>query len=733
MDNDLNRSAERIADSEETRARSSGFGTTKQGRAIERQFREQLTDVIMANRKAPARRERAVWAALRGIEIADLTLRLLTAGVTVAAGLGVDDDGDKNFRDIALWISRNLISSRNRGLAFQVGVWGIDQLCSLPIFELRDDGILELVLTDELDTLLDDTLVRAIVANPLLTPSAIPPQPWTGVRKGGLPSCHWAQPPLIRDHHPSIEDAARKAIGTGRMKPLLDAIHALQTVAFTINMPVLHFLRRMERPPLPPPPDERMLTPGRYWHAKKKHSKALAEQTAWDLIVATAEAMPERFWVPLNIDFRGRIYPIPHFNFTRDDRVRGLFLFADGKPIGKEGLLWLKAHVAARADGVAWSNHTGPRLSELDFAQRVAWTNANSELLLKIGKAVLNGDDPATLDWALPKEECIQFIAACVELVQAWDNSEYETRLPLTFDASCSGLQHLCAMTRDEEGGRYVNLIPSEETDDSDVAYQVADDFYRRVAYRVWEHGGPLEHPLDRKRVKQPSMSYFYGARAGGFQKDCAGRWKPYGMTKQVIDAGSPTNHAKQLAATIYKCVEDMLRRPKGVRDWLEQLAREAANKGKPLRWVTPLGLAVINIYQPARVKNLSVVVNGRKRSVKLAVGDKNGIDAKKAANAVTANFVHSVDAAHLQLVALAAAKERIEMVSVHDCFATIPPDAARLNDIIRDQFIGLHRRHNWLSNISVSAKRDGFNLPPFSNIGTLDLEQVRRSFSAYR
>jgi DNA-directed RNA polymerase, mitochondrial len=176
-----------------------------------------------------------------------------------------------------------------------------------------------------------------------------------------------------------------------------------------------------------------------------------------------------------------------------------------------------------------------------------------------------------------------------------------------------------------------------------------------------------------------------------------------------------------------------MLQRPKGVRDWLEQLAREAAKKGKPLRWVTPLGLAVINIYQPAKVKNLSVVVNGRKRTVKLAVGDKNGIDRKKAANAVTANFVHSVDAAHLQLVALAAAKDRIEMVSVHDCFATIAPDAARLNDIIRDQFIELHKRHNWLSNIWVSAKRDGIKLPPFSNIGILDLEQVRKSFFAYR
>jgi DNA-directed RNA polymerase len=727
MDNDLNRSAARIADDEETRARRTGFGTTRQGRAIERQFHERLADILDANRNAPTPRERSIWGALKGIKIHDLALNLLTAGITVcfAADLGADDDGQKNFRDIALWISRNLGSTRDRELAFKVGVWGINRLCELPIFGLGDNDVLELILSDSLDALLSDVLLCAIKTNPLLTPSADTPRPWTQIRSGGLPSGHWAQPPLIRVHNPSIENAARKAIRIGRMRPLLDAIYALQIVPFTINLPVLHFLRRVGPPQLPPPPDS--------WHAKQQYSEALAERAAWDLIVATAEAMPERFWVPLNIDFRGRIYPIPHFNFTRDDRVRGLFLFADGKPIGKEGLLWLKAHVAARANGVTWSDHTGPRLSELDFAQRVAWTDANSELLLKIGKAVLNGDDPATLGWALPKQECIQFIAACVELVQAWDNSEYETRLPLTFDASCSGLQHLCAMTRDEEGGRYVNLIPREETDDSNVASQVADDFYRRVAYRVWEHGGPLEHPFDRKQVKQPSMSYFYGARAGGFQKDWAGRWKPYGMTRQVIDAGSPTNHAQQLAATIYKCVEDMLPRPKGVRDWLEQLAREAASKGKPLRWVTPLGLPVINIYQPAKIKNLSVVVNGRKRSVKLAVGDKDGIDKKKAANAVTANFVHSVDAAHLQLVALAAAKERIEMVSVHDCFATIAPDAARLNDIIRDQFIGLHRRHNWLSNIWASAKRDGINIPPFSNIGILDLEQVRRSSSAYR
>jgi DNA-directed RNA polymerase, mitochondrial len=761
MDIDLDRSIDRLAKSEEARTALTGFGTNKQGQAISRRYLGPLINAISANRAAPAIRERPIWRVLKDVRIDDLALRLLVAGITVsyASDLGTDSDGQKNFRDVALWIARNLVSIRDRDLLVRVGEWGVNRLLSLPIFKRGDDDIIELDLTVPLDALLDEVLLRAITTNPLLAPSAKPPEPWTGVRRGGVPAGHWAQPPLIRDHHPSIENAAKKAIGAGRMRPLVNAINALQSVTFSINLPVLQFLRRMGPPSLPPPPDESM-TRGQKWFAKKKYSEALAEVTAWELIVATAEALAgEPFPIPLNIDFRGRVNPIPHFNFTRDDRVRGLFLFARGKPAGEQGLRWLKIHVAGRADGVTWSNHQGPRLSELNREERVAWTDANSPLLRKIGAAVLKGEDPAKWSWALPKDDPIQFLAACAELAQAWDNPEFVTRLPLTFDATCSGLQHLCAMTRDEEGGRYVNLTPGE----------AADDFYRRAAYEVFvtelsrleeecrgktgvavelakyrsfinvrktslgdlkrrPHRIGLDHPFDRKRVKQPAMSYFYGARAGGFQKG-----KPYGMVKQVIDAGCPTKYAKQSADGIYAAIESMLPRPKAVRDWLEQGARLAAEKEKPLRWQTPLGLTVINIYQPAEIKNISVPMNGRKRNVKLAVGDKDGIRKKKSADAITPNFVHSVDAAHLHLVALAAAKEDIEMVSVHDCFGTLAPDAERLNDIMIDQLIDLHKRYNWLNVIWASAKRDGIKLVPFSDIGTLELEDTRKSFAAYR
>ncbi len=49
----------------------------------------------------------------------------------------------------------------------------------------------------------------------------------------------------------------------------------------------------------------------------------------------------------MNVDFRGRIYPIPpHLNHIGPDYTRGLFLFSNKKPLTKSGLKWLKIHVS---------------------------------------------------------------------------------------------------------------------------------------------------------------------------------------------------------------------------------------------------------------------------------------------------------------------------------------------------------------------------------------------------
>lgn len=51
------------------------------------------------------------------------------------------------------------------------------------------------------------------------------------------------------------------------------------------------------------------------------------------------------FWLPHNLDFRGRAYPVPpHLTHLTSDLGRSFLVFAQKKPLGSKGLDWLKIH-----------------------------------------------------------------------------------------------------------------------------------------------------------------------------------------------------------------------------------------------------------------------------------------------------------------------------------------------------------------------------------------------------
>ena len=702
-ENEFERTTDRLLRSEERRAEIAGFGATRQGGALIRRYRNKLAKTISADRVTAG----AVWITLSPIPDDDLAAVLLFAGISACA-----TDDQNTFRDVALFIGHTF--GQRGESALRVGEWGINILLTLPIFGLEGD-VLALQLTDSLDSFLDGVIGQQVRAHPLLLPCATQPAPWVQIDRGGVPTGHWAQPLLI-EHHRSIEVTARCAIRDGSMKPVLDAVNALQAVPLTINRPVLNLLQRTAAPAIPDAPAPGLSRRQRLG-AEQERREARARVEAWHLDLVTAETLADqdRFYVPLKLDFRGRIYGIPHFNFQREDHVRGLFLFADGAPIGVEGLEYLKAHTAARADGVTWSSDKKPSRSNLEG--RIAWTEANLSRLRRIGESILAGTPLADEDLS-GIDDRFQFAAACVELVQALDTGpDFITRLPLTFDGSCSGLQHLCAMTRAEEG-RYVNLTANGE----------ADDFYSRVARKVYETCPDLMlGPDDRKIVKQPCMTFFYGSR-------------PYGMTDQVREVmkerNQSTKDARRLALATYHAIEGMVPRAVEVRNFLETLVKLCADQGKPLYWGTPLGLPVINCYYKPDIKIISLRLKGRRRRVRFVVGDTDQIDRGKAVNSVTANFVHSADAAHLQMVALAARAEGIEMVAVHDSFGCLAPHAARFNQIIREQFLRLHTDYDLLAAVLESARRNlprNTKLPPLPKVGNLDLSQVLLSQHAFK
>ena len=359
-----------------------------------------------------------------------------------------------------------------------------------------------LVLTPEAFAFAERSVAELIRRNPAWLPKSQAPANWEDWDKGGTSDKILAGSlRIVRDGHEITAHAVRKAIRDGTMQPTIDSLNALQAVPWTINKPVLNALRQCDLHGV----DVEGVPPS-----------GSIKRVAFELDMRTAEFMAAygRFWTAMNLDWRGRVYGVPHFNFQRDDAVRALFLFADGEPIGADGLTWLKVHTANCGDGCG----DGSKISKRPFDKRVAWVDENIEKIK--GSAA----SPLEQRWWTQADKPFQFMAACFELASALEQGPtFVSRLPVSFDGSCSGLQHLSAMTRDEKTAPLVNLTPQK----------VPRDIYQAVAKRVkecvdrnvdvYEDGHLaqmwLNYGIDRKVVKRNVMAYFFSSKEHGMAK----------------------------------------------------------------------------------------------------------------------------------------------------------------------------------------------------------------------
>ena len=90
----------------------------------------------------------------------------------------------------------------------------------------------------------------------------------------------------------------------------------------------------------------------------------------------------------------------------------------------------------------------------------MAWADDNEQAILAAGKDFKRSYD----FWGAQDDDSFQFLAACRDWYcykQAKSNGErYFSGLPISFDATQSGVQHMCAATKSKEEGKKVNLLP---------------------------------------------------------------------------------------------------------------------------------------------------------------------------------------------------------------------------------------------------------------------------------
>lgn len=622
-----------------------------------------------------------------------------------------------------------------------------------------------ITLTEEAKARIDEVSAAMCELTPMLLPMTEAPDPWTALVGGGYKDKAIKKlTPLVRVRYGNKEHKALlvHAIKSGQMQPVLDAVNAIQSTRFKINTRILGLIQwvraegieidglpRLTDFPAPDYPedwDNLADEDKRKWKRKgakiaTKNLGLVGERSVFSNDMETASLLADApyFCVPHFLDFRGRIYGMSSFNFQRGDHVRAMFLFADGKPIGDEGLKWLAIHLANVGDF--------NKVSKAPMADRIAWVNDNLDVILEVAQ-----DPRGTVDWWSQADCPFLFVAACMEYAEALVHGpEYVSHLPVSWDGSCSGIQHLTAMMKSPEGA-YVNLTPNDQP--QDVYKMVAD----RVSLRLPDEAARgnsfaqawIDYGFGRSEAKRGVMTYAYSSRAFGMaeqirqdlmeplsEKVLEGKINahPFGQEEGFKDAA-------YMGKLLCDTIEDFIRAPAQGMDFLRRVAQGLAHEGKSPTWVTPAGLPVVSWYpeNDTGVVRLYLYDRGINVSTQLRMdkGPTKTINKDKSMNSIAPNFVHSMDACHLMMVVNAAKAEGIaQQALVHDSFGCLAADAERYNQVIREQFVRLYDEHDVLADMRASALEqitaaNAHRIPEVPHKGDLDLKEVLRSDYAF-
>ena len=230
------------------------------------------------------------------------------------------------------------------------------------------------------------------------------------------------------------------------------------------------------------------------------------------------------------------------------------------------------------------------------------------------------------------------------------------TGVPVHMDGSCNGLQHYAALGRDVAGAAEVNLINADQPSDP----------YRSVAERLQvimdgmsrDDSNPQQQQLakfltsriGRKVVKQTVMTSVYGVTFIGARAQ---------IHRQLVDLtrGEPNVSEDMLfrcsgllARETLNALAQTFSGAKAVMTWLARVASFVAKKtGKPITWVTPLGLPVL---QPYRSSGSYQVKTCLQHVVLARDTDHLPVNSRKQSTAFAPNFIHSIDSTHLLMTA---------------------------------------------------------------------------------
>lgn len=558
-------------------------------------------------------------------------------------------------------------------------------------------------------------------SEPMLSPLIVPPKDWSAFDTGCyLDEVTSAMVPLVRGASHEQVNAIKHQLDQGT--PLyLEALNTLQATPLKINRYVLYAVSHCW---------DKGIVFGKF--PRKNHLEHLKRPETWDTMsdfdrkgwsirarevreknreidgsiammtqdLSTAKELADfdEFWLGWNFDFRGRVYPVSHFNYHRDDHVKALFTLARGKTMDADAVSWLAVHIANLGDF--------NKISKQSLDDRIAWVEDNSQTLYQVGT-----DPIATFDYWSKADKPFQFLAACHELANYMDiGPDYVCSLPPQLDGTNSGVQHYAAASLNEQDGRMVNLVPADKPQDiyQSVATAVQNklEIAEEPEAKLW-----LDFGVTRSTVKRNTMTYGYSSGKYGFGEQLYDDiMRP--LQDQVM-RGTLAKHpfgadrleqkkaCSYLAGINYESIQKVISSASQGMQFFQTIASALAHENKPVRFDTPIGFPMVQQYSEWDIKKVKIYLHDRdakvlsRTQISIRTKPARKIDKRKARAAVSPNIIHSLDSAHLLMTVLLAKDNGVEdFFLIHDSFGTVPADTELMYYSVRNTFVELY--DNW-------------------------------------
>ena len=451
-------------------------------------------------------------------------------------------------------------------------------------------------------------------------------------------------------------------------------------------------------------------------------------------------------WFPVQLDSRGRAYPMATFGLTYQGSSfqKALLQSYEARPINTQEqleALYIQCATEGEFDGV----------DKASFVDRVKWVEENLEAIKAVGEDFRN-----LVGWWTEAAggKPFMFLAACRAIYefhqQGWG---YECHLFAYEDATCSGIQVYSALLRDEEGGFNVNLVPGHDRQDiyqlaADRAAQIMRERTDLTAEEEAYRKTILAFGIPRAATKRQTMTKPYNSK----ERSCEEYTREWvvsqeknglvapdlGLNENGSPVGTANKMAKFLSSAIWEAIEAVAPKPCEAMRWIEDVTGETirASRTVPLQWALPDGMICVIDHQEQKNHTISTRIYGK--TVNMQVMRNNGQQhSGKHKNACPPNFVHSLDALHLREAArmwedkCAAQGRKAIFTFVHDSFGVPAADMPEFHKTIREAFVKIHTQYDLLGDLLDSMQEIAGPDVTFAErpaLGKLDIEAVKDS-----